>query len=71
MLILPRPIRLLLNRGRDDPALIEITIADLMTSPAAAAAILVLCDSTILAANVITFTIEIICMTAGTEWRVL
>ena len=42
-----------------------------MTSSAAAAAILVLFDSTILSTIVIAFAFEITRMTAGAEWRVL
>ena len=41
-----------------------------MTSPAAAAAIFVLFDSTAFSAIVITFTFEITLMTGGTEGRV-
>ncbi len=41
-----------------------------MASPAATAAILVLFNSTAFSANVIAFTFEVTCMTAGTEWRV-
>jgi len=48
----------------------KTTTRDSMTSPAAAAAILVLFDSTASSANVIPFTSEITRMTAGTEWRV-
>jgi len=66
----PRPMRLLLNKGRDDPAL-ETTIADLMTSSAAAAAIHVLRDGSGFTTIVIAFTFEIIRMAAGTKWRVL
>lgn len=58
------------KQRRGDPAL-ETTIADLMTSPAAAAAIHVLRDGSIFATIVIAFTFEIIRMAAGTKWRVL
>ncbi len=61
---------LLLNRGGDDPAL-ETIIADLMTSSAAAAAILVLLDGSVFTTIVIAFSLEIIRMAAGTKWRVL
>jgi len=70
MMLFPRSLRLLVHRGRDDPALIPITIANLMASPAAAAAVLVLLDGTIFPAIVIAFTFEITRMTAGAEWRV-
>ena len=66
----PRPMCLLLKRGGDDPAL-ETIIADLMTSSAAAAAILVLFDGSVFTTIVIAFTSEIIRMAAGTKWRVL
>jgi hypothetical protein len=48
--------------------LLETTTADSVT--ATLAAVLVLLDGTTPAANVIAFTLEITCMTAGTEWRV-
>ena len=41
-----------------------------MTSSATAAAILVLFNRTASSAIVITFTLEVTCVTAGTEWRV-
>lgn len=48
--------------------LLETTTADSVASTLAA--VLVLLDGTTPAANVIAFTLEITCMTAGTEWRV-
>jgi len=66
----PRPTRLLLNRGRGDPAL-ETAIADLMTSSAATAAIHVLRDGSVFTTIVIAFTFEIIRMTGSAEGRVL
>ncbi len=64
-----RPHAFIAKRRPDD--LVEFTIADLMTSSAAAAAILVLFDGSVFATIVIAFPFEIIRMAAGTKWRVL
>ncbi len=64
-----RPHAFIAKQRPDD--LIEITITDLVTSSAAAAAILVLLDGSVFATIVIAFSLEIIRMAAGTKWRVL
>ena len=57
-----RPHAFIAKRRPDD--LVEFTIADLMTSSAAAAAILVLFDGSVFATIVIAFTFEVIRMAA-------
>ena len=50
--------------------LVKGSIRDSVTTASAIAAVLVLLNSTVFTANMITFTFKITFMTTGAEWRV-
>ena len=68
-MVKPRPLSLLLSCSSDHSVSIKIAVTYPMAS--ASAAILVLFDSTAFSANVIVFSVEIICMTGSAVRRIL